>query len=85
MEGIISSLIAGGLALVGVIISNASANKKIEQQLVTAQAVTDTKIDNLTAEVKAHNEYFGKIPVIENDIERIKTDIEELKKEVHGK
>ena len=57
MEGVISALITGGLALVGIIITNISANKKIETRLVTAQAVTDTKIDMLTDEVRRHNNF----------------------------
>ena len=48
MESILTAIIAGGLSLVGVIISNLSANKKIETQLSTNQAVVNTKIDMLT-------------------------------------
>ena len=43
MNEIIVAAITGGLALVGVIISNASSNRKVENQIRTAQAVTDTK------------------------------------------
>ena len=56
MESILTAIIAGGLSLVGVIISNISANKKIETQLSTNQAVVNTKIDMLTEEVKKHME-----------------------------
>ena len=60
MEYIITALITGGLSLVGVIITNVSSSKKIEAQLMTAQAVTDTKIETLTEEVRKHNTCFGK-------------------------
>ena len=68
MEAVISALIAGGLSLVGVIITNISGNKKIENKLVTAQAVTDTKIDMLTEEVKKHNNFAARMPVVEEQI-----------------
>ena len=79
MEGIISSCIAGGLALLGVIITNSTANKSIENKLVTAQAVTDTKLDNLTAEVRKHNSFAERIPVLEHDVNQLKEDVKELK------
>ena len=77
METIISALIAGGLALVGVIITSMSSNKKIEQQLVTNQAVTTAKIENLTEEVKKHNSFGDRIT-------RLETTVEILQKEVAG-
>lgn len=80
METIISALIAGGLALVGVIITNASSNNKIEANLSKAQAVTDTKIDILTEEVRKHNNFAERIPVMEHDISQLKEDVKELKR-----
>lgn len=71
MEGVISALITGGLALVGIIITNISANKKIETRLVTAQAVTDTKIDMLTDEVRRHNNFASRMPVVEEQIKTL--------------
>lgn len=65
MESIITAIIAGGLSLVGVIISNLSANKKIETQLSTNQAVVNTKIDMLTEEVKKHNSFGDRITRME--------------------
>lgn len=65
MESIITAIIAGGLSLVGVIISNLSANKKIETQLSTNQAVMNTKIDMLTEEVKKHNSFGDRITRME--------------------
>lgn len=79
MESIISAVIAGVLALIGVVITNSSANKSIENKLVTAQAVTDTKLDNLTAEVRKHNSFAERIPVLEHDVNQLKDDVKELK------
>ena len=64
-----SSIIVGGLTLVGVIINNNRANDKIQHKLETSQAVTDIKIEELTREVRAHNNFATRIPVIEEKIE----------------
>ena len=69
MTEIIVALITGGLTLIGVVISNATSNNKIQSQLQTSQAVTDTKIEELTREVRAHNGFAQKIPVLEEKIE----------------
>ena len=65
MESIIVALITGSMALVGVVITNISSNRKIEQQLVTAQVVTDAKIENLTEEVRKHNSFADRITALE--------------------
>ena len=57
MESIISALIAGGITLIGVLIAN-SKN----------QAVTDTKLEELTREVRAHNNFAQRIPVLEEQM-----------------
>lgn len=79
MTEILVALITGGLALVGVVYTNTQSNKKIEQQLQTAQAVTDVKIDNLREEVKKHNDFGSRIPVIEEKLQQLEKDIQELK------
>lgn len=82
MEGIISAFVAGGLALVGVIITNMMGNKKIENQLATAQAVTDTKLDYLTEEVRRHNNFASRMPVVEEQIQTLKSKVENLENKV---
>ena len=72
MESIVTAIIAGGLSLVGVIISNLSANKKIETQLSINQAVINTKIDKLTEEVKKHNSFGDRITRLEATVELLK-------------
>ena len=68
MESIIVALITGGLSLIGVIITTRNNSKRMEQQLQTAQAVTDTKIDELTREVREHNNFARRMPVVEEQI-----------------
>lgn len=71
MEGIIVACITGVLSLLGVIFTNMFSNRAIENKLTTAQAVTDTKIDMLTEEVKKHNNFAARMPVVEQQISEI--------------
>ena len=75
MEYIITALITGGLSLIGVIITNVSSSKKIEAQLMTAQAVTDTKIETLTEEVRKHNTFADRITTLEVKVDALERGI----------
>lgn len=79
MESIITAIIAGGLALIGTVITVSSGQKKTEQRLQTAQAVTDCKIDELTREVRLHNNFAQRVPVMEEQIKVINHRIADLK------
>ena len=83
MEAIITALITGGLALVGTIISNKSTENKIQQQLVVNQAVYDTKLEELTREVREHNNFAKRMPVVENDIKHLQDEVQKLE-DYHG-
>lgn len=78
MESIITAIITGGLALVGVIITNINSNRKIESKLMVAQGITDTKIDNLTEEVKRHNGFADRVPRIETRVDNIEKRLDRL-------
>ena len=78
MIDIIVAIIVGGLSLVGVILTNASSNKKVESKIETAQAVTDTKIEELTREVREHNNFARRVPVLEEQIKAANHRIEDL-------
>lgn len=73
-----ASVVVGGLALVGVIVTNNNANKKMQNNLATSQAVTDTKIEELTREVRLHNNFAEKIPVIQEQIKVMKHRVSDL-------
>lgn len=73
-----ASIVVGILSLVGVIITNNNSNKKIEQKLTTAQAVTDCKIGMLTSEVREHNNFARRMPVVEEQIKVINHRIQDL-------
>ena len=78
MDNIIVALITGGLSLLGVIISNNWANNKLQHQLETNQAVTGTKIEELTREVREHNNFARRMPVVEEKIKVINHRISDL-------
>ena len=80
MVDIIVAIITGGLMLVGVIITNASSNKKIENSLTTSQAVTDYKIEELTREVHEHNNFAKRMPVVEEKIKVINNRLDDLER-----
>ena len=67
MESIITSIITGALTLIGVLIANGKS-----------QAVTETKLDELTREVREHNNFARRVPVVEEQIKVINHRIEDL-------
>lgn len=71
MESILVACITGGLSLLGVIVSNISSNRRVEASLRTAQAVTDTKLEELTREVREHNNFAQRIPVLEEKVHNL--------------
>ena len=81
MESIISALVAGGLTLIGTVLTVSSGQKKTEQKLQTAQAVTDCKIDELTREVRLHNNFAQRVTVMEEQIKVINHRIADLEGE----
>lgn len=78
---VIAAAVTGVLALVGVIITVAAGQRKTENQIRIAQAVTDTKIDELTREVREHNNFARRMPVVENDIKTIYKKLDKLESE----
>jgi len=70
IAAIASAFITGVLALVGVLVSNNAANRKMQSASETAQAVTNTKIEALTREVREHNNFARRVPVIEEQMKR---------------
>lgn len=77
-ESIIVALITGGLSLIGVVITCLATAKKNETSMKVSQAVTDTKIEELTREVRAHNNFAQRMPVVENEIKTIHNELARL-------
>ena len=79
-EAILVALITGGLSLVGVIISSRRTASQVTHKLETNQAVTDTKIQELTREVRIHNGFAQRMPVVEEQIKGIQHRLTELER-----
>lgn len=70
-EAVIVALITGLVTLIGNILAIVSSSRKTANNLEKAQAVTDTKIDELTREVRDHNGFASRIPVIEARLDNL--------------
>ncbi len=80
-EAIIVAIITGGLSLLGVIFSNSTTAKNMDTKLDKQQAVTETKLEELTREVRAHNNFAQRVPVLEEQIKVVNHRIADLEKE----
>ena len=80
-DAIIVAIITGLFSLVGVAITNLTSMNKIRQELKTQQAVMDCKLEELTREVRAHNNFAQRMPVVENEIKNIKNKMDYLHRE----
>ena len=69
------SIISGIFAVIVSLITNIATNKKLindfKLEVTKNQAVTDTKIEELTREVREHNNFARRIPVVENEIKHL--------------
>lgn len=88
-EAIIVAIITGIFSVCGIIISNRQSNKKVvrelekhqikmEHKFEMQQALTDQKIEALTREVRTHNNFAQRMPVVENEVKNIKDKMEYL-------
>ena len=79
MDGsVLAALITGLLSLAGVTLSNLLSDRRRENALRTAQAVTDTRLEELTREVRQHNNFAQRMPVVEEQIKAIHHRLEDL-------
>ena len=80
-ETIIVALITGGLSLLGVIVTSNKTTKDVEAKLEKQQAVTDTKLEELTREVREHNNFARRVPILEEQMKVANHRIADLEKE----
>ena len=69
METILAAVITGGVTLIGVLIANSRS-----------QAVTDTKLEELTREVREHNNFARRVPILEEQMKVANHRIADLEK-----
>ena len=80
-EAIILAIITGGLSLIGVIVSNNRTAQSMDAKLDKQQAVTETKLEELTREVRTHNNFAQRVPVLEEQMKVANHRITDLEKE----
>ena len=78
----LSSIVVALIALLGTVITNLATSRKTENNIRTNQAVTDTKLDELTREVREHNNFARRMPVVEEQIKVINHRIGDLESKV---
>ena len=83
-EAIVVALITGGMSLLGVVITCMATARKTEKSQAIALAVTDTKIQELTREVRSHNHFAQRLPVVECQIQSIHHRLEDLEQHHKG-
>lgn len=82
-EAIVVALITGILTLFGTAITVVAASRRTDENLKISQAKTDVKIEELTREVREHNNFARRMPVVEEQIKVINhriADLERVKK-----
>ena len=78
-SAIVVSMVTGGFSLIGIIITNVLSNRKIEHQLETSMAVTNTKLEALTKQVEKHNQVVERTFRLEATVADIKSDVDAYK------
>lgn len=77
-EAVIVAVIGGFFTLIGVLISNSSTRSTIMNEMEKKQAITDTKLEELTREVRAHNNFAQRVPTLEEQMKSAFKRIEHL-------
>lgn len=79
---IIVSIITGVVTIITVIINAKISNREIQHKLETQQAVFETKLDSLSSEVREHNNFARRMPVVEEQIKDVTRRLEVCEREV---
>lgn len=83
MESITVSIVTGVCSILGVILASAASSSRMQKQLEISQAVMNTKIENLAAEVRVVAEMSRQVPVMQEQIKVINHRLEDLEHEHH--
>ena len=80
-ESVIVALVTAGAAILSNVILSNRNSREIDHKLETHQAVTDTKLEELTREVREHNNFARRMPVLEEKIAEANHRIDDLENE----
>ena len=74
-EAIIVAIITAGASIIAIVLQGRAMTNKVMSELEKHQAVTDVKIDELTREVREHNNFARRVPVLEEKVARLEEEI----------
>ena len=77
--GVIVAIISGIASIIATVLTILGSNKRTKNMLQINQAVTETRLDSLTEEVRKHNNFAERIPRLEQKIEYLDKDVADLK------
>lgn len=77
-EAVLVALISGSISLIGIFVSNMMTAKKNETTMKVSQAVTDTKLEELTREVREHNNFALRMPTLEHKVKSLEDRVDKL-------
>lgn len=80
-EYIIGTCITAAVTILVVILQNRASTNRLMMEIEKHQAVTDTKMDELTREVREHNNFARRLPVVEEQIKNLSRRVDDLEKE----
>lgn len=78
-----ASMFVGLLSFIGVMVTNSRANAKMQSEMRTVQAVSNERINELTREVREHNNFARRMPVVEEQIKVINHRLADIEKQQH--
>lgn len=79
-EAVLVAMITGGLSLFGVVVTSLATFRKSRAAAQVAQAITETKLEELTREVREHNNFAKRMPVVEHELKVLGHRISALEK-----
>lgn len=82
LESIIVAIITGGLSLIGVGFSVFASSRKTQSEFDKSQAVMNERITELTREVREHNNFAMRLPVVENQVQNLDTRLSVIERSV---
>lgn len=80
LESVLVAIITGGMSLIGVIISVSASSRKTQAEFHTNQAVMEERISELTREVREHNDFAHRIPVMQEQIKNLNDKVSVMEK-----
>lgn len=85
MVEVVVAIITGVLTLSGTVVTVIAGNRKTSQNIEINQAVTNEKITELTREVREHNNFARRLPVVEEQIKNLSNRVQVLEVMKNGK